>query len=78
MEEHRDSRAGRRIRDQAQEVRLGTTWGPHVLPGGEQPARRPLTRTALASRLTRINAYSHVLGVKWAFFLVITQGAEGR
>jgi hypothetical protein len=43
---------------------LGTTWGPHVLHGGVQPARRPLALTALAPQLTTAYAYSHVLGVK--------------
>ena len=45
---------------------LGTIWGPHVLHGGEQSARRLLARTAPAPDLTSRDAYSYVLGVKWA------------
>ncbi|MCA1704873.1 MAG: hypothetical protein LC808_17050 [Actinobacteria bacterium] len=54
---------------------MGTTWGPHALHAGRHPARRLAARTVLAPPLTRTNAYSHVLGVKWASALVITQGA---
>jgi hypothetical protein len=43
---------------------LGTIWGPHVLHGGEQPARQPLAYTASAPDLTSRDAYSYVLGVK--------------
>jgi len=43
---------------------LGTTWGPHALHAGRRPARRVVTRTAPAPRLTRTDAYSYVLGVK--------------
>jgi hypothetical protein len=43
---------------------LGTIWGPHVLHEGEQPTRRSCARTPPEPSLTRIDAYSYVLGVK--------------
>jgi hypothetical protein len=39
-------------------------WGPHALHAGTRPARRLVARTALTPPLTRVDAYSHVLGVK--------------
>jgi hypothetical protein len=41
---------------------VGTTWGPHALHAGRRPARGSVERTALATLLTRTDAYSHVLG----------------
>jgi len=45
---------------------VGTIWGPHVLHGREQPARRPHTRTPPVSALTSGDAYPYVLGIKCA------------
>ena len=52
-------------------------FGDHVLHRGEQPARRVLAYTASAPVLTRGDAYSYVLGVKWALAsVIIIQGAR--
>jgi hypothetical protein len=55
--------AGRRI-GFGPTARLGTIWGPHVLHAGRRPARRLGVHTVLIPPLTRIDAYSNVLGVK--------------
>jgi hypothetical protein len=59
---------------------LGTIWGPHVLRGGEQPARRPRARTPPEPSLTSMDTYPYVLGVipeaaelvKAGFVVVVT------
>jgi hypothetical protein len=53
--------AGRRI-GFGPTARLGTIWGPHVLHAGRRPARRLGVHTVLIPPLTRIDAYSNVLG----------------
>lgn len=55
---------------------MGTIWGPHVLRGGEQPARRPRARTASAPSLTSIDAYSYVLGVKCVWLIDRSRGDD--
>jgi hypothetical protein len=52
------------VRGSRRSFLLGTIWGPHVLRGNEQTARRSVTRTLHVSGLTSGDAYPYVLGVK--------------
>jgi hypothetical protein len=55
------------------ELPAGDHLGTTRLHGGEQAARRPLTRTASAPQLACGDTYSYVLGVMWASALFIMQ-----